>query len=650
LDASKQIDTADYISLQPQGFDQQLKGYTDEYGYLNMRGTASAGDILGTILGGQGVGLSTTGIVPNFDIRTTLASRVLGATGLLNDTKLGLIGGQQLAFALGNNAFFNLQQNTIGHVNLNPLDLFKGGALLKPDYTITVSQSKPAEFIQRLLGFDLPFSKLEPAGSIFSTESGSISNIQRANSMLINTGKGQLQALISQFRATANGLSDSDSPINSVFRNGYVPGYRLNNEFILNGNPKLYAYGDKDGFTDNFIGSIDSSNPIPKISYERNLEEYGFIGTGDDYSTSHIKKPTFSWTSNLSDGVNQTDSGTQLDTTHKTSLISKTQKLFNSVGMKSILSVKGDMSITPSQTQTAVVGGGISKGSAVKKGSALGSALKSAEETFCRSWTTYDRYDSVDNLIRHAGLNQDNEGNTVMPSDKWRRNTKGTVLDDNGFVKIAPYKGEDLSRGATDPKKYMLSIENLAWAGAPSNGLLPCEKGPGDLVSGKFGRIMWFPPYDISFTENNVGTWESTNFIGRGEPVYTYTNAERSGTLNFKIIIDHPSHINGMAGNTGPMDDEINSYFAGCTTIDKKWLDKLTTDEVSAIESKDVVTPVKVNVEKEVAPPSFSVYFLNDVTTINTSYENGDNSGIGTYTTEPQTHNGKTYPSRTLIL
>jgi hypothetical protein len=44
-----------------------------------------------------------------------------------------------------------------------------------------------------------------------------------------------------------------------------------------------------------------------------------------------------------------------------------------------------------------------------------------------------------------------------------------------------------------------------------------------------------------------------------------------------------------------------------------------------------------------------SCFFLNDVTTINTSYENGDNSGIGTYTTEPQTHNGKTYPSRTLV-
>jgi hypothetical protein len=46
---------------------------------------------------------------------------------------------------------------------------------------------------------------------------------------------------------------------------------------------------------------------------------------------------------------------------------------------------------------------------------------------------------------------------------------------------------------------------------------------------------MWFPPYDITFSENNSVNWESTNFIGRGEPIYTYNNTERSGTLGFKV-------------------------------------------------------------------------------------------------------------------
>jgi hypothetical protein len=32
---------------------------------------------------------------------------------------------------------------------------------------------------------------------------------------------------------------------------------------------------------------------------------------------------------------------------------------------------------------------------------------------------------------------------------------------------------------------------------------------------------MWFPPYEIQFNEMNSVNWESNNFIGRGESVYT---------------------------------------------------------------------------------------------------------------------------------
>ena len=61
----------------------------------------------------------------------------------------------------------------------------------------------------------------------------------------------------------------------------------------------------------------------------------------------------------------------------------------------------------------------------------------------------------------------------------------------------------------------MFSIENLAWADDLTN-LLECEKGPGDPLSGLRGRIMWFPPYDISFNETTSVSWDKSNFIGRG--------------------------------------------------------------------------------------------------------------------------------------
>jgi hypothetical protein len=611
--------------------------------------SSKASDVFGTLLSGQGVGVSSGGLVTNFDFKTTLASRVLSLTGIIKDTRLGTIGGQQLALALANNAIFNTEKNTIGQLDLKPFDILKnGGIVIRPDYTISVPENGSVlSYAEKILGFTLPTSVLIPAGSIFSTESGSISNVERANSMILNTGKGQIISLVAQMNANQKGIGIGDSPDSSPFRSGYVAGYKYKNDFILDGTPKLYAYGDADGKVYNFLGSVTTGSPIPDISVKRNIEQYGFVSPDDCYDGSTIIKPTFSWGSIDGTGVNQNANTVQIGGA-KTSLLAKTQKLFNSSNMFNIVSRKGMMNVEPSQIQTAVVGGGISKGSAVKTAAALHQILNTAEETYCRSWTTYDRYDTVNKLIRHNGLNQDINGSTVMDNDHWRLNTKGSVLDDNGFVKIAPYKTDDNTRKTTSAKQYMLSIENLAWAGDPANDLLPSEQGNGDLLSGKFGRIMWFPPYDVTFTENNTANWESTNFIGRGEPIYTYNNSERTGTLSFKVIVDHASQINGFAGPNGPLDDEIDSYFAGCTTIDPTYLDRMTVNETSVVESKNAPVVTKVNVDKEIPPKGFSVYFLNDITEIRTDYENGDNAGIGTYQTEPQTHLGKTYATRAL--
>jgi hypothetical protein len=198
-----------------------------------------------------------------------------------------------------------------------------------------------------------------------------------------------------------------------------------------------------------------------------------------------------------------------------------------------------------------------------------------------------------------------------------------SVLDDNGFVKVTPYYSDKPS----DPKRYMFSIENLAWSDNVDN-LPNCEKGPGDLLTGKRGRIMWFPPYDLSVSENNSVNWESSNFIGRGEPVYTYNNTERTGTLSFKVIIDHPNYVNSFAdmtgNNNGPDDHFVNSFWAGCIDpADTKFGDKLTVSEFSSIVTEDLTIPQKKVLTTEVGLPPLNVYFSNDNTEINPLYENG---------------------------
>jgi hypothetical protein len=44
-------------------------------------------------------------------------------------------------------------------------------------------------------------------------------------------------------------------------------------------------------------------------------------------------------------------------------------------------------------------------------------------------------------------------------------------------------------------------------------------------------------PYEIQFNEMNSVNWESNNFIEVNQ--FTYNNTERSGTLSFKVIVDH---------------------------------------------------------------------------------------------------------------
>ena len=627
LDTTKQVDVSSFIDYQPLDISQQITGYLDNYGALNLGGSKGirAANIIGSVLNGQGLGLAKGGVVTNFDLRSSLAGRVLGATGLINDTKLGMIGGQQLALSLANNAAFNLEQDLLGRFNVqdNVLSLIKTGSFTKgffrPNYKITIPSSdlgKVGDYTSRILGFTLPKSYLDDAGSIFQSENGDIGNIDRANKMLLNTGNGQLTALIANIVSNINGTgTGNDSPEKTKFRSGYAPGYQDHDGVTqINGN-QIYAFG-KEGKPYGLLTSSDGI--IPDLSYTRRgrVEDSGFDSPrnviGDTYTSSNIKNPTFSWGSK-EDGTLNSFGDYNSFFGEKKSLLSKTQTLFNSKGMLNIVSVKGASNIEASQIQTAVYNNMISKGSGVlsednfdlKTGKLKSNPNGTPDNTFCRSWTTFNRYEKLQNLIRKSGLSN------LTP---YRNQIEGSILDDNGFPKIAPY----ITDNPADPKKFMFSIENLAW-NDNVNDLSQEERGPGDLVTGKKGRIMWFPPYDIKFTENSSVNWESTNFIGRGESIYSYNNTERAGTLSFKIVVDHSTYTNTFRGTNGPFDQYINSFMAGCVNINSEFSKKLTVSEMSFAVNDLVSETEKVNLEAGTPPitKDIYVYFPNDVYDVN---------------------------------
>jgi hypothetical protein len=157
-----------------------------------------------------------------------------------------------------------------------------------------------------------------------------------------------------------------------------------------------------------------------------------------------------------------------------------------------------------------------------------------------------------------------------------------SVLDKTYNLNIVPNKqegGQDSSNivGTINnavAKKYMFSLENLAWRtsntpGFSTSDLPVCERGPNG------GRVMWFPPYGLTFSENVSSNWNQSDFLGRPEPIYTYKNTSRTGSLQWKIVVDHPSVLNvivdkvlGNETNKTRVDSILESFFAGCRKYD----------------------------------------------------------------------------------
>jgi hypothetical protein len=190
---------------------------------------------------------------------------------------------------------------------------------------------------------------------------------------------------------------------------------------------------------------------------------------------------------------------------------------------------------------------------------------------YCRVWTYHHQYSKMRDLIRPFKK----EGNFIKIEDlqnKWGVfRPKGnewcnkSVINNNGMVNITPTCDKD----KVDIKNCMFSIENLAW----KEHIEKLEKYKKEQKGPSGGRIMWFPPYDLQFSENVNVSWDEQKFIGRGEPVYTYTNTQRSGTLSFTILVDHPAILDYWMlnkRNNQNDDDEQTAlrFFAGSETID----------------------------------------------------------------------------------
>jgi len=217
----------------------------------------------------------------------------------------------------------------------------------------------------------------------------------------------------------------------------------------------------------------------------------------------------------------------------------------------------------------------------------VGNAINQVSKIFNDGYKEITKGSKVIKYVNENGIEKGAEYCRIFTKDqpfttmsrlqKKTRNIRGFTysnLDSPYNLNITPTKGEDSTNLTNEGvKKYMFSLENLAWKPSNKQGYtvqdLPlCERGPNG------GRIMWFPPYELTFAETLSSQWNKTEFIGRPEPVYTYGNATRGGTLAFKIIVDHPSVLNLIVDKVmkGQTTEETNSilesFFSGCKEYD----------------------------------------------------------------------------------
>ena len=209
---------------------------------------------------------------------------------------------------------------------------------------------------------------------------------------------------------------------------------------------------------------------------------------------------------------------------------------------------------------------------------------------YCRVFAKDTPYLTYADLQKTEGITKSN------------RRFTNSVLDNTYNLNIAPLRGSTEDRigstnlqknaqGTVVAKKYMFSIENLAWRTSSRPGFtydeLPdCEKGPNG------GRVMWFPPYDIKFSESSSANYQGQTFLGRPEQIYTYKDSSRTGQLSWKIIVDNPSVLNAIVEkqlkgqNKEKINSIIDSFFAGCVKYDIYELAK----KFNTIPTKDLYT------------------------------------------------------------
>ena len=596
-------------------------------------------------------------------INILLSKDPVGSLGILSqDSALAQIGATRLRKSFEESIALETYQQTLGRANFlqtgsDPyriLNLITGRQpILEPDWKLTVPDSilgKGLDFISRVTGVYSPYSYI-PGDYFNNAGKKSILN-QTINTVSQAFG---FPAVLPSKKSSSDvflaytGGGTRKTLFSNLSLNYYTPDYKAN--FLSN----LNLTAPKGNY---YIGSR-TSEPLDIVSPSGQIpvNQFGVEVETNVYGPSNLGK-LYENNVDFKFGLNQTPTieggGVQGGFTWVS------PKYKGNAGFK--VGVGGDLKgqdpeyqpISANYTRSESTGyplkqGGIlddtqrlinSQPPGSKRLQHVGNAIDQVSKVFNDGYKEITKGSRVIRYTDNNGVFKGEEYGRVfakdipyydnqklVKSDGGIRKNPYSILDKTYNLNIYPTSGpESTNLQGGQVKKYMLSLENLAWRTSRRPGFrytdLPeSEKGPNG------GRVMWFPPYDLTFAENNSVQWEANTFLGRPEEIYTYKNTSRSGTLSFKVIVDHPSVmnllVNRVLNNTASSqvaDQVIDSFFAGLTKFDiyelSKRYNNFSTTELSQIQKiingssnpekiKDLVTQ-SLNVGGDAAGGSLS--------------------------------------------
>ena len=597
-----------------------------------------------------------------------------GSDGLLSqDSYIARLGAENLRKDFQARIAAQILQDTIGRANIfnvrsgtDVLSLITGRVpLIEPNYRITISSNPilaASDFALRLAGSILPVSTIP--GSYFdpSINPGQPTTIQQLQNAFRQSTVGKLLTGLLGANTTGSQLfynnmggGQKSRLFGNIDYNKYKPSFDRTLFDRLGG----AIVGSTTNNSDYYVGSITSDPsrvfspsgdlPVNTFGQEQQMPVYGpqelaqlYEGPSQDvrlgangptYSDGGGIEGGFTWVSPKYKGnagkkvglggaiYNQDEdfkpsSYNSTESTNRVyregSILDDTQRIIDSQpqGGKRLQHVGNAID----QVSKVFHDGykEITKGSRVL--SYIGSIGQEVGTEYCRVFAKDTPYLQFNDLQKTDGITTQG------------RRFSYSVLDNTYNLNIAPNKQEggqdstNLIGNANNgyAKKYMFSIENLAWATSNAPGYavadLPvCERGPNG------GRVMWFPPYGLTFTEAVSANWNANEFLGRPEPIYTYKNTSRTGTLTWKIVVDHPSALNVIVNkvlsnenNKVRIDSILESFFAGCRKYDLYELAK----KYYTIKQNDLFQIQQAITSKELSQESLE-YAVNTVGNIN---------------------------------